>query len=387
LTAVRAWQERLDRYAAGGLGRALVPLTTSAAPWVERGGQRLLNLASNNYLGLADDPRLVAAARAGLERWGVGCGASRLLSGDLAVHEELEAELASLEETEAALVFTSGHAASLGLLPTLMGPEDLVLADELLHPSLRDGVRLSGARLELYPHRDVASLRERLAAASTCRGQRFVLTDAVFSMDGDLAPLPRLLGVAQDHDAILIVDDAHGTGIVGPEGRGTAHLQGVGGEIPILLGSLSMALGVQGGFVAGGQVLRDLLIHRARPLTHSTGLAPVLVVAALAAVRLTRDAEGRRRRQLRNVTRLAAGLRERGYRVLHVPPAPMLAIVVGDPEPAMALARRLLDAGVLAPAIRPPSVPAGSSRIRMAPMATHTAEDIELALAAVPPST
>jgi len=380
------WLTRqLRQLEAKGLRRTLRPL--AASPYVERDGRRLLNLASNDYLGLSTDPRLTAAAREALERWGVGAGAARLVVGDRPVHEALEAALAALKETEAALVFPSGYAANVGVLSALAGPRDQIFADALNHASLNDGARLSRARFRYYRHRDLEQLEQLLQGPGPAPGgRRFIVTDAIFSMDGTVAPLPELAELAARYDAVLVVDDAHGTGIVGPEGRGTAHHLGVADRIPVQVATLSKALGVQGGAALGSRALVDYLLHRARAFIYSTGISPVLAAAALEAVRLVQSNEGarRRRRQQAHVARLKAGLAALGYTVRHEPPAPMLAVLVGAPEAALRLSALLETRGVLAPAIRPPTVPPGTSRIRLTPMATHTDGDIEAALAAFP---
>ncbi|GBD01884.1 8-amino-7-oxononanoate synthase [bacterium HR18] len=378
--------QQLQQLASKGLRRQLRPLPCSG-PHVTYKGRRLLNLASNDYLGLSTDPRLVTAAREALERWGVGTGAARLVVGNRPVHEALEAALADLKEAEAALVFPSGYATNVGVLSALAGPRDQIFADALNHASLNDGARLSRASFRYYRHRDLEQLQRLLEGPGPRPGgRRFIVTDAIFSMDGTLAPLNELVVLAERYDALLVVDDAHGTGIVGPEGRGTAHYLGVASRIPLQIATLSKALGVQGGAAIGSALLIDYLLHRARAFIYSTGLAPVLAAAALEAVRIIRTEEGerRRRQQQRLVARLKAGLEAQGYIVRHEAPAPMLAVLVGTPEAAMQLATHLEAQGVLVGAIRPPTVPPGTSRIRLAPMATHTDEDIEAALAAFP---
>ncbi|CAM3220707.1 8-amino-7-oxononanoate synthase [Rhodothermus bifroesti] len=378
--------QQLQQLASKGLRRQLRPLPCSG-PHVTYKGRRLLNLASNDYLGLSTDPRLVTAAREALERWGVGTGAARLVVGNRPVHEALEAALADLKEAEAALVFPSGYATNVGVLSALAGPRDQIFADALNHASLNDGARLSRASFRYYRHRDLEQLQRLLEGPGPRPGgRRFIVTDAIFSMDGTLAPLNELVVLAERYDALLVVDDAHGTGIVGPEGRGTAHYLGVASRIPLQIATLSKALGVQGGAAIGSALLIDYLLHRARAFIYSTGLAPVLAAAALEAVRIIRTEEGerRRRQQQRLVARLKAGLEAQGYIVRHEAPAPMLAVLVGTPEAAMQLATYLEAQGVLVGAIRPPTVPPGTSRIRLAPMATHTDEDIEAALAAFP---
>jgi 8-amino-7-oxononanoate synthase len=375
------WARALDALEAQGLGRRLKSQATAALPAVERAGRRLVNLASNNYLGLAADPRLVAAAHAGLDAWGVGAGASRLVTGDFEIHRALEAALADLKGAEAALAFTSGYAANVGVLTALAGPRDRIFADALNHASLIDGCRQSRAVVRRYEHRDADHLEELLRGAPA-RGQRFIVTDSVFSMDGDLAPLPELAALAERWGAALVVDDAHGTGVLGPEGRGAVHHFGIEGRVPVQVGTLSKALGAQGGFVAGSRVLVDLVLHRARSFVYSTGMAPVLAAAALAGVGIARAEGWRREKQRGHLARLRSGLREIGFAVVGEDVAPLLAVIVGAPDAALRLSAGLEESGVLAPAIRPPTVPSGTSRLRLAPMATHSAEQIEGVLAA-----
>jgi 8-amino-7-oxononanoate synthase len=378
----KEWASELSSLEARGLKRSLVAQSTPALPEVERRGRRLVNLASNNYLGLAADPRLVAAARQGLERWGVGAGASRLVCGDLDVHRALEAALADLKETDAALAFTSGYAANVGVLTTLAGPRDHVFADALNHASLIDGCRQSRAAVHRYDHGEVEHLA-RLLRGTPARGRRLIVTDSVFSMDGDVAPLADLADLAERWGATLVADEAHATGVLGEQGRGLVHHLGLGSRVPVQIGTLSKALGVQGGFVAGSHVLVALLLHRARSFVYSTGMAPVLAAAALAAVTIAREEEWRRERQRAHLATLRSALSGLGYTITGDSLAPMTSVIVGAPDAALELAARLEGAGVLAPAIRPPSVPPGTSRLRLAPMATHTDAQMERVVAAV----
>lgn len=346
-------------------------------------GGDLVNMASNDYLGLADDPRLVEAAQRAAEQYGVGAGASRLVCGHTSPHAELEARIADYKQTEAALVFTSGYAANVGVLTALIGPRDAIFADRLNHASLIDGARQSRALVRIFRHGDLEHL-EHLLETTDVRGRRYLITDGVFSMDGELAPLPDLAELAERYDATLIVDDAHGTGVVGPDGRGTVAHFGCHDRVPVQIGTLSKALGVQGGFVAGSQALIDLMINRARSFVFSTGIAPMLCAAASEAVEIARTDLARREQLQRHLRRLGDGLRERGYEVVGEAPAPMLAVVLGEPEAALRQSDALREAGVLAPAIRPPTVPDGTSRIRLAPKATYSEDAITRVLAAFP---
>ncbi|NOZ95370.1 MAG: 8-amino-7-oxononanoate synthase [Acidobacteria bacterium] len=379
-----AWTRRLELWRRADLERTLSPASSSADCWARRRGGRLLNLASNNYLGLASDTRVVQAARKAMDRWGVGAGGSRLLSGDTEAHHDLETELAELKGTEASLVFASGYAANVGVLSALASARDELFLDTLCHASLVDGARLSGAKLHPFPHRDLGSLEKLLDAAGP--GGRFVVTDTVFSMDADLAPLPALVSMTRRHRAALVVDDAHGTGVIGREGRGAPAYMGVAGEVPVTVGTLSKALGVQGGFVAGSRDLIRWLVNRSRSFVYSTGLAPALAAAALEAVRIMRKEEWRRERQQRHMAQLRAGLGQLGYSVLHEPPAPMLLVMTGNPRRTLRLANHLEERGVLVSAVRWPTVAKGACRIRLAAMATHTEAEIEAAVDAFPPA-
>ena len=376
------WVEALGRLATRHLKREL-RVVERAGPLIIRNGLKLINLASNDYLGLASDERLVAAVCAALSRYGVGAGASRLLAGDFPIHEELEAALAEFKRAEAALVFSSGYATNIGVLTALATPRDHLYLDQFVHASLHDGARLSGAAIHRFRHADVGDLEKRLSE-TTSRGMRIVVTDGVFSMDGDLAPLPQLVEVCGRFDALLVVDDAHGTCVVGPQGRGTVAHFGLEGHVPVQIGTLSKALGVQGGFVTGSRELIQFLVQRARSFIYSTGIAPALAAAALDALRIAQSEEWRRSVALRHREMLARNLRSKGYRVIGQPEAPMMSVVVGEPEAALELAHALEVAGVYAPAIRPPTVPHGTSRVRLAPVATHTTEQIELVIAAFP---
>lgn len=340
-----------------------------------------VDFASNDYLGLRRDPRVVEAAHRALDAEGVGSGASRLLGGNTESHATLERELATLKGTEAALVFSSGYAANLGLLTALCEPEDVILCDRLDHASLVDGARLARADVGFYHHGDVEHLRRQLRRRAP-NGRIWIATDGVFSMDGVLAPLPDLVDVANEFDAMLIVDDAHGTGVLGPDGAGTVRHFGVETERIVQMGTLSKALGAQGGFVAGPRDLIDWLVQRARSLIYSTGIAPVLAAAATESVRIARTDTALRERRVDRFATLKSGLQEGGWEVLGEAPAPMLAVRVDGPDVALDLARRLAARGVIAPAIRPPTVPRSSCRLRLAPTASMSPEAIARTLEA-----
>ncbi len=343
-------------------------------------GRWLLSLASNDYLGLASHPEVRAAAAAALER-AVGSGGSPLICGYGGEAAALERELAAWKGAEAALLFPSGFQANVSLLPALAGPGDAVFLDRLCHASLVDGARLSRAELYVYRHADPEHLEGLLRRRRSRHRRALVVTDGVFSMDGDLAPLPALAEVGERHGAWLVVDDAHGTGVLGPDGAGTAAHQGVRGRVPAQMGTLSKALGAQGGFVAGSRTLVEHLVNRARGYVFSTGLAPALAAAARAALAVARRESWRRERALALAARLRSTLRGLGYRVPEGE-TPIIPVLVGDPAAAVALAAALREQGVYAPAVRPPAVPPGTARLRLSVSAAHADGDLEEAVAA-----
>lgn len=366
----RRWQRKLAEAEARGLRRRL--RSRSEAP---------IDLSTNDYLGLSRHPRLAEAAAHAAHQHGVGATASRLLGGNFPLHTDLEAEIADLKSAEAALVFSSGYAANVGMLSTLCDEGDVILCDRLDHASLVDGARMARAALHFYRHGDPESLRRRLERLPT-EGHRWIVTDGVFSMDGDLAPLPELVELAVRHDATLIVDDAHATGVLGPEGRGSlAHFE-LGTEGVIQMGTLSKALATQGGYVAGSQLMVDMLVQGARSFIYSTGLGLPLTAAALEAVRLVRDDDEGRARLQGWCERLREGLRDQGWTVVGQAPAPMLGVEVGDVRRVLEVAAGLEEQGILVAAVRPPTVPRGRSRLRLAPRATLSEREIDRVLEA-----
>ena len=376
-----AWlRDDLRRLAAGGLQRALRPVdgAQGARVWVD--GRDVLALCSNNYLGLADHPALIDAAIAATRTYGVGAGASRLISGSMRLHHELEAHLAAFKHSEAALLFTSGYHANLGTISALVGPGDAVFSDALNHASLIDGCRLSRAATYVYPHVDLAGLEERLRAAPARR--RLIVTDSIFSMDGDAAPLAALCNLAEQYDAMLMVDEAHATGVLGPHGAGLVEALGLQARVAVQMGTLGKALGCFGAYVAGSRAMIDYLVNHARTFIFTTALPPAVAAAAGAALRLVESEPERRAAVARNARRLRHGLRQLGYDVTGAADCHIVPIVIGDPEETMALSTALLNEGVFAHGIRPPTVPEGTARIRATVMATHSDADIDAALAA-----
>jgi 8-amino-7-oxononanoate synthase len=376
--------EEVARLEAAGLGRRVRALESASEPEVLLDGRRVLCLASNNYLGLAAHPEVIEAAAEAAHRYGAGSGSARLVTGGLRVHDELEARLAAFKGTEAALLFSSGYLANLGTVAALVGPGDAVFSDELNHASIIDGCRLSRADVHVYRHGDAGHLADRLGAWRRSAGagpRALVVTDSVFSMDGDVAPLPDVVAACDRHGAVLMVDEAHATGVVGPGGRGAVAGYGLDGRVGVIMGTLSKSLGAAGGFIAGSAALCAYLRNRARSFIFDTALPPPTAAAALAALGIVEREPERPLRARRLAGRLAAGLRAAGYDVRD-PPAAVVPVVVGAPDAAVGLSARLLDAGVLVTAIRPPSVPDGTSRLRATVMATHTDGEIDRAIAA-----
>jgi 8-amino-7-oxononanoate synthase len=369
----------LDALRERGLLRSLEPLRTPQGSEIElRPGEQLINFSSNDYLGLAGDGRLAQALADGARSWGAGAGASRLVCGDFLPEHDLERELAQFSRSEAALLFPSGYAANCGILPAFAGPEDLILSDALNHASIIDGCRLSRARVEVYPHGNVGAVEQALRAPAR---RKIVVTDAVFSMDGDRAPLRELAALCSAAGALLIVDEAHATGVIGPRGAGLAAELGV---VPdVRMATLSKAFGVAGAYVAAGRAVCDFLLNRARPLIFSTALPPALACAAQTSLRILAGAEGYERRAglWSNVRRFAAGLRDAGLPARE--DSAIFPIVTGTPEQALKMAAHLRERGILAKPIRPPTVPQGTSRIRFAVTAAHTVEHINRAIAAL----
>ena len=369
----------LERIRAQGLHRSLLEVESAPAAELVANGRRYANFASNDYLGLAADPRVRAAAIDAVERFGTSASASRLISGNNSLHRELESRLAELKDTEDCLVFASGYMANVGTISALLGPDDVVFSDALNHASIIDGCRLSGATIHVYPHRDVAALSQLLSQSEARR--RLIVTDGVFGMDGDLAPLPELVSLAEQFGCMLMVDEAHATGILGSEGGGSVEHFGLSGRVSIVMGTLSKALAAAGGYVAGDRRLIDFLRNRARAFIFTTGLPPAAAGAALAALEIVRTEPERRLRLRFLAQQLHDGLRAIESDVQPVDAA-IVPVLVGDSAKALAIASCLRERGVFAPAIRPPTVPAGSSRIRFSLMATHSDDQVRRALEA-----
>ena len=343
-------------------------------------GREVVNFSSNNYLGIANHPELAAAAKAAIDRYGCGSGASRLITGNMTLHEELESKLAEFKGTEAALVFNSGFQANSGILSTLAGERDVIFSDALNHASIIDGCRLSRAKTEVYRHRDLEHLELQLKEAA--RGARkLIVTETIFSMDGDEAPLAAIVELAEKYDAMVMVDEAHATGIFGANGAGVVAKLGLGERVLVQMGTLGKALGGFGAYVAGSSALRDLLINCCRSFIFTTALPPAIMAMALAAIDLVRNEPQRRAALWENCRSLKQGLRELGY-ALGAGESPILPLIIGDADKCMRFSERLLEKGIFVQGIRPPTVPPGTSRLRITLMATHTRTQLDRAIEA-----
>jgi len=363
-----------------GLRRSLEPLATAQGPVVEVGGRRLVNLCSNDYLALAADPRLMRAAAEAALREGAGSGAARLVAGDLPIHGRLERSLAELKGTEAALLFSSGYHANAGVVGALVGRDDAVFSDELNHASIIDGCQLSRATVLRYRHKDVDELGRLLAATQARR--KLVVTDAVFGMDGDAAPLPEIVDLCERHGAMLYLDEAHSTGVLGDTGAGLAEATGLTARVDAIMGTLGKALGSFGAFVAGSRPLADWLTSRARTFVFTTALPPSACGAALAAVEIARTDVERRRHLRALALRMKEGLSRLGFDVQDVI-APIFPVVLGEERPALEASRMMRERGFFVRAIRPPTVPRGTSRLRVSLTAGHDEGQVDGFLAAL----
>ena len=382
---MNAWRRRFLADAAewesAGLRRRRRVVRPLSATEIEIDGKAVTAFASNDYLGLSRDPRLVEALAEGARRYGAGAGASPLVSGHHAMHEALEYELARFAGKPAALHFMNGYVANLALLTALSGEGGAIFSDRLNHASIIDGARLSRARVEVYPHADAGALEALLKASRA--SHRLVVTDAVFSMDGDVAPLEDLLALCERHDALLVVDDAHGIGVRGPQGRGSVQALGLQSDCLVYMGTLGKAAGLSGAFVAADALIVDRLVQRARTYVFSTAAPPALAHATLTALELMRSADAARMRLAAHRQRLRAAAPDwLPYRLL-ASSTPIQPLVIGENKAVVDAADALLEQGLWAPAIRPPTVPPGSARLRIALSAAHRAEDVERLCAAL----
>src|SRR5215207_6943009 len=370
--------DELSALKSQGLYRRLRVLDDRQAARTTIDGRDVINLSSNNYLGLTTHPRLKEKALAAIEQFGVGTGSVRTIAGTMAIHMELERRLAEFKKTEAAVVFQSGFAANAGTVAAILSKEDFVISDELNHASIIDGARLSRASIKVFPHRDAGAARAILRELPAS-GRKLLITDGVFSMDGDVGALPELCSLAEEHNCIMMVDDAHASGVFGENGRGTVDHFGLHGRVDVQVGTLSKAVGALGGYVAGSRALIDFLHHRARPFLFSTSHPPAVAAACLAAVELLLAEPQIIERLWDNTRFFQAGLKTLGFDT-GLSESPITPVIAGDGAKAMQLSDRLFAAGVFAQGIAFPTVARDQGRVRTIVTAAHTRADLEQAL-------
>ena len=371
------------------LYRPLRVMSSAQGPIVSIDERRVISLSSNDYLGLSHHPRMKRAAIEAVERYGAGSGAVRTIAGTMTLHEELEADLATFKHTEAVLTFQSGFAANTGVIPTITGETDLIVSDELNHASIIDGMRLSKAPRKVFKHADLESLKAVLSEAremgrgGTGEPYRLILvvTDGVFSMDGDIAPLPGIVAAAEAHGAAVMVDDAHASGVLGADGRGTVNHFGLDGRVAIQVGTLSKAVGVLGGYVAGSQSLRDVLVQRARPFLFSTSHPPAVAAACREAIRIMQEEPELHERLWANTRRFKAELARLGFNI-GTSETPITPVILGDSELTIRFSNRLFDEGVFGTSVVFPTVALDRARIRTIVTAAHTDDLLDRALTA-----
>jgi len=362
-----------------GLYQKLRVLDGEQLPVATFDGKKVINLSSNNYLGLNTHPRLREAALEATRRLGVGSGAVRTIAGTMRIHMELEEKIARFKNTEACVVFQSGFAANAGTVAAILKKGDIIISDELNHASIIDGCRLSRADIRVFPHKDVAAAEKLLQEAQSQPGHKLLISDGVFSMEGDIAPLPRLCDVAERYGAIMMVDDAHASGVLGRNGRGTIDHHGVHGRVHIQVGTLSKAIGSLGGYVCGSRDLIDFLYHRARPFLFSTSHPPSVTATCMAAFDVLEEEPERIARLWENTRFIKKGLQGLGFNT-GMSETPITPVIVGAAKLAHALSRRLFEEGVFAQGIGFPTVPEGKARVRTIVTATHTPEELQQAL-------
>ena len=374
----------LNELRAKGTHFRLRVLDDQQAPVCHYDGKEVINLASNNYLGLANDPRLIAAAMAATEVFGVGSGAVRTIAGTMRIHLELEEKIARFKNVEACVVFQSGFTANAGTVSAILGKDDYILSDELNHASIIDGARLSRATIKVFRHKDVAHCEQLLQDLAEAPGHKLVITDGVFSMDGDIGPVDKLAALAERYGAIMMVDDAHASGVLGRNGRGSVDHFGMHGKVDVQVGTLSKAIGALGGYVCGSKDLIDYLYHRARPFLFSTSHPPSVAATCIEAFNILEKEPERIDRLWANTRYFQGELRNAGFNIggVNTPATetPITPLIVGEGGKAMEFSRALFDQGVMATGIAFPTVPEGKARIRMILTSEHTHAQLDRAL-------
>lgn len=377
--SLKGYKDEIKRLKESGLLRRLVTVQSPHGSRIIISNKEFINFSSNDYLGLSRDPRVIDVTINTLRRYGIGSGSSRLLSGTYPPHTRLEKVIARFKKADRSIVFNSGYSANTGIIPAISDNKTVIFSDELNHASIIDGIRLSKADVKVYRHKDVGHL-ESLIKKSIKGKKGLIITDAVFSMDGDLAPINEILQLSKRYDCLLMVDDAHGTGVLGRKGRGTLEHLGINDKDIIQMGTLSKAVGCFGGFIAGSSELIEFLINKARSFIYSTSLPPSIIEACIKAIELiVDDSEGLRKRLWRNRERLYKGLRDLGFDTMDSE-TQVVPILIGGIDETLRISRYLYNNGIFAPAIRPPTVPEGKCRIRFSVTAMHTDEDIDMVL-------
>lgn len=360
------------------LFRELKLVESSQGPRVTINGKEIILLCGNNYLGLANHPAIKKAAIKAIREYGCGSGASRLISGTMTLHHELEKKIAQFKETDSALIFNSGYHANMGVLPSLMKNKDVIFCDELNHASIIDGCRLSKAETVFYPHKDMNLLEELLKKPGKYK-KKIIVTDGIFSMDGDLAPLPDIVSLAEKYSAFSMVDDAHATGVFGKKGKGSVEHFNLSKKIDIQMGTLGKALGSFGAFIAGSKELTDYLINRSRPFIYTTALPPAVLAASIAAIDMIQSKPVFRKKLWKNVNYFKEGLKKRGFNKVNSD-SQIIPIIIGDTKKTVAAGKYLFGKGVFVVGIRPPTVPRRKERLRITIMASHNRKDLDYAL-------
>ena len=374
---MKRFSEKLDQIKKTGLYRKMRHLQTSQGPHIKIDGKDYLLLSSNSYLGLCNDTRLKQAALDAIEKYGVASGGSRLTTGSYEIHQKLEEEIAAFKGTEAALLFNTGYMANVGTISSIAGKDWVIFSDRLNHASIIDGCRLSRAEIVVYDHCDTKDLARKVQGYP--ERQALIVTDGLFSVDGDIAPLPAIVEIAKKNNILLMVDDAHATGVLGPHGGGTADYFGLSGQIDIQMGTLSKALASEGGFIAGEKSLIDYLVNTARSFIFSTALSPAMIAISLKALEIVRTEPERRQTLRANAVWFRKELGAAGFDVAENE-APIISIIIGAPDLAITFSNRLMEHNIFVSAIRPPTVPPGTSRLRITMMATHARDDLQQAL-------
>jgi len=370
---------QLEAWRKAGTYQRLRILESASAAESRFDGREVINLASNNYLGLTTHPKLIEAALAATRKYGVGSGAVRTISGTMSLHMELEERIARFKNVEACVVFQSGFAANAGTVSAILGPDDHIISDELNHASIIDGCRLSKAKIHVFPHKDVAAAERILQELTSVSGHKLLITDWVFSMDGDIGPLAGLVKAAETYGAIMMVDDAHASGVLGRDGRGTVDHFNVHGRVQVQVGTLSKAIGVLGGYVCGSRDLIEFLYHRARPFLFSTSHPPAVAASCLAAFDVLEQEPERIRNLWDNTKYFKQGLAAAGFNT-GMSETPITPVIVGEAKTAHQLSAALFEEGVLATGIGFPTVPEGKARVRTIVTATHTRQELDRAL-------